>query len=195
EEVGAPDHEEDGHQPVHQDDQVVDLMAVRRGIDGHPLVEKLSHRKRPPLIRRMDSRRALRERARRQKATNIAPRPTCTKPITPRRKKMPLFVPLTMAELGSPKQTGQAERIWGTKRSAAVTIAFRRHSRRRDGAEPAGEDAGAPSPLIPAPSASGRRALRRTPGPGRRGRRRWSGSGPCSSSPRRPRKSTTPRRP
>src|SRR5205823_13309401 len=117
EEVRAPDHEEDGHEPVREHDQVVDLRAVRGGVDGHPLIEKLSHRKRPPLITRRESRRARRARARRQKPTNIAPRPTCTKPITPRRKKMPLFVPLTMAELGSPKQTGQAEGIWGMKGS------------------------------------------------------------------------------
>src|ERR1051325_267237 len=123
EEVRPPHDEEDSHEPVREDDQVIDLMSVRGGVDGPPLVQELSHQKTPRWMTRMESRRARRARARRQKAMNIAPRPIWTKPMMPRRKKTPLFVPFVMAELGSPKQTGQADAIAGARRRTAVRMA------------------------------------------------------------------------
>src|SRR5439155_12339891 len=107
----APEHEQHEHQPVRDDDDLIDLPPVRRVVRRHPLVEEFSQRT-PPSRRRNDSRVRRISRARSQKLKKRATKPICTKPTTAIRNQMAAFIPWPPAP-APPKQTGQALAVWG----------------------------------------------------------------------------------
>src|ERR1041385_8657120 len=90
---------------MRDDDDLVDLPAVRRVVWRHPLVEEFSQRT-PPSRRRNDSRLRRISRARRQKLKKRATKPICTNPMTDSRNQIAAFIPCPPAL--PPKQTGQA---------------------------------------------------------------------------------------